>query len=149
MLLKRARYIKIEVRFCGSPEIQWVLSFSLCFLTDNIFLQLGMYLKKANFVSRNIGHFNKFALLPLCQPYIQFVYYTTSDVWHVHPCRRDPRKYQSVNLIYASCRPLHSEGLFYSIGLYSEGIFNIEGLFASEKRGEGGGGIFGGEFYGM
>ena len=24
------------------------------------------------------------------QPASSFVYYTTSDVWHVHPCRREP-----------------------------------------------------------
>ena len=32
----------------------------------------ALALKKTNFVSRNIGRSNKFSLLPLCQPCIQF-----------------------------------------------------------------------------
>ena len=32
---------------------------------------------KANFVSRIIGQFNKSALLPLCQPCLQFCFYTS------------------------------------------------------------------------
>ena len=41
-------------------------------------------LKKTNFVSRNIGHSNKFALLPLCQHCIQFWLLRIALVQGVH-----------------------------------------------------------------
>ena len=45
-----------------------------------------------------------------------FAYYTTSEVWHVHPYRTYPVP-GPVRLIYASCGPLHSEGLSLDFSL--------------------------------
>ena len=56
---------------------------SFYYLLCNFFIQIlgtvtvfsfniALALKKTNFVNRNVGHFNKFVLLPLCQPCIQF-----------------------------------------------------------------------------
>ena len=61
--------------------------------------------------------FNKFALLLLCQPCIQF--YLLHYRWRLARASLQKRsgKYQSVNLIYAACGPLHSEGLSLPLGL--------------------------------
>ena len=41
------------------------------------FHSVALALKKTNFISRIIGQFNKSVLLPLCQPCIQFCFYTS------------------------------------------------------------------------
>ena len=57
----------------------WPISYLLFFFliqilgTVSVFsFSIALALKKTNFVSRNTSHFNKSALLPLCQPCIQF-----------------------------------------------------------------------------
>ena len=63
----------------------------------------ALALKKTNFVSRNIGHSDKFALLPLCQPCIQFCLLHFERRLARASLQKKSGKYQSVNfdLIYA------------------------------------------------